>query len=1123
MDNEQDNYVLNKNSKRKKLSREARKVPFKQVQTVYCETDTGTNSRELRLKQKIFHEVFPTIAQGFFQQMQIPKNSNKEKILQEIYDNTLVFLFRLLFLSYAEDRNLFPLNDKVYQKYSLAKIREDAARYIDEELELSNTVSLFWDRLKILFKVINQGDKALKIPPYNGDLFNPEKHPFLEKYYVADKFLVPAIDKLGRDASNGEKLGINYQDLSVRQLGSIYEGLLEFKLEIATQPLGIQVRKGTEFYVPVTQKEKIVIPEGTLFLIHKNSERKATGSYYTPDYIVKYIVENSLNPVVTEKIEEFNVLKEELRNISDKQELRKLLQQQNISFDPKRYDKEGNILGEKSINAYKNALLQSKDPAVNLLKINILDPAMGSGHFLVGAVDFLADKILEVLDETSEKTYFGNETYKSPLLEKITDIRNRILQKAQNENYFIDTEKLEDKNLIKRIILKRCIYGTDINPLAVELAKVSLWLHTFTAGAPLSFLDHHLKCGNSLVGASIKEFQNKIKDELPGSQFASFINVVSLIEELQNISDIDLAQLEHSADLYKNISRQIASFKQLLDVFTADFFLKPSSKKEQKKVLAPMSLIDGTRGNPLDVIQGKISLTEKEQETLEKALNFADKKKFFHWELEFPEVYYENGKPKAQPGFDVVIGNPPYIDSERMTKRLPEERKFLAKRLETARGNWDVYIAFLEKGINLLKYKGILSFITPDKWLAKPFGDSFRKKFLPNFLRLTRAGREVFQEAKVDAVISFFQKGKELPNLQIEDLEKDSSRNFPKTSITAPYNWDWLFSKHTEILIKLKDSQETLSKLGKFENACATSDAYKLKPLIQDKCSFPTEKFFKIVNTGTLGRYFPKWKFKKMKYLGNSYRCPVVERKVFKETFNKIYLQRTQNPKIILKGLNLSEGFLDKEGIFVPGKTTLVFLASHNNLQVLLFVLALINSKLSSFYLKENFPAYSYNQGINFTPEMLNYFPLPRINFSQSFPEELRKLKERYQVKQFSEIRKSLQELPCDSSLLYNFLAFLAEEMITLHKNKYLLELFCKENLEKGSYERIEVLKVLEKHPCREDNASVARQKALAENYAFHYAKLIAETDFLIDTAIYQLYGLNVEDIAVIEEYFCSS
>jgi type II restriction/modification system DNA methylase subunit YeeA len=147
----------------------------------------------------------------------------------------------------------------------------------------------------------------------------------------------------------------------------------------------------------------------------------------------------------------------------------------------------------------KEELKNYYDPIERILNLKILDLASGSGHFLVSAVEYLSNKIEEV-EYILEKEY----NYKSPFFDKLEKIKNEIVNYSKDYNFNIKKEQIYDENLIKRVILKRCIYGVDINELAVELTKISLWLFSFTIGAPLSFLDHHIKAGNSIIGTGME-------------------------------------------------------------------------------------------------------------------------------------------------------------------------------------------------------------------------------------------------------------------------------------------------------------------------------------------------------------------------------------------------------------------------------------------------------------------------------------------------------------------------------------------------------------------------------------------------------------------------------------------
>ena len=316
--------------------------------------------------------------------------------LKEIYDNALIVLYRLLFILYAEARDLLPVRESEQYRdtYSLQAMKEGIARDLDGGRRLLPTSARLWPTLTDLFDIIDAGSPPLKVATFNGGLFDQERHPFLVRYTVGDAHLQQAIDKLTRVG----KQFVDYRDLAERHLGTIYEGLLEYRL------LSDNSEEGW-----------------TVVLLNDKGERHATGSYYTPDYIVKYMVDVTLGPLLRAAVE-----------------------------------------GVES----------DADKVARVLAINVLDTAMGSGHFLVEATDYIARFLVSLGVEESES---GGE---------------------------------EDLAYWRRRVAQSCIYGVDLNPLAVDLAKLSLWLNTVAKDRPLSFLDHHLRAGNALVGARISELQH---------------------------------------------------------------------------------------------------------------------------------------------------------------------------------------------------------------------------------------------------------------------------------------------------------------------------------------------------------------------------------------------------------------------------------------------------------------------------------------------------------------------------------------------------------------------------------------------------------------------------------------
>lgn len=249
------------------------------------------------------YEVLKILAKGF---LDFPENCLNENNLEEIYDNCLTYLYRLLFVLYSEAKGLLPTHNNIYKNYSLEKLKNEIKEKIDSPLgSLLPNTDVYWNKIKNLFYLINNGSEELRIPrddlfipPYNGGLLDPEKHPFLEKYKVGDCNLAHALDLLtrSRNKNGGENVFIDYSTLSIRHLGSIYEGLLEYKLRIAKEPMILTKVKGKEKWIPegdykgkkrvpeIDQKKKV--DKGDIYLIIDRGERKATGSYY--QYLRRY-------------------------------------------------------------------------------------------------------------------------------------------------------------------------------------------------------------------------------------------------------------------------------------------------------------------------------------------------------------------------------------------------------------------------------------------------------------------------------------------------------------------------------------------------------------------------------------------------------------------------------------------------------------------------------------------------------------------------------------------------------------------------------------------------------------------------------------------------------------------
>jgi hypothetical protein len=348
----------------------------------------------------------------------------------------------------------------------------------------------------------------------------------------------------------------------------------------------------------------------------------------------------------------------------------------------------------------------------------------------------------------------------------------------------------------------------------------------------------------------------------------------------------------------------------------------------------------------------------------------------FDWRVEFPDMLDNRG---AFRGFDVVVANPPYIDSESMTRAGQQRlRERLSQHWPSAKGNWDLYVVFMELGFALLAPAGAMAYLTPDKWLSKPFGDAFRARHLGKIERIVTLGHDVFKEARVDSIVTVYAKT-DMPNLATARMEGDAVVPLAcaaKAELSAPWRLDALLSPHYAFVRQLEHAHATLGTLVRCENACATADAYRLKPLVEEaRGHYAAQHHFRVVNTGTLAPFTTRWGRKAMTYLGDQYLEPIVDRARFEAEFVNAYHAKAGAKKVIVKGLTRLDAALDLRGDTIPGKTTLILRADDEAL--LKFAAAVLNCPLAAFYLRARYPCATYNGGIAFTKAMIDSVPVP--------------------------------------------------------------------------------------------------------------------------------------------------
>lgn len=618
---------------------------------------------------------------------------NSHQALQQIFEESLYFLYRLLFVLYAESRDLLPLGaSPVYRDtYSLEHLRAMAEQPLHPD---DHDKTYYIESLRTLFTLLRAGFPApgrplaaspFRIPSFNGQLFDVSRTALLDRCRIGDRAMREVIRELSLSRPrrrNDRRERYSYADLGVDQLGSIYEGLLVFEPMITDEEMVVAKVKGEERLLTRAQAEDqgLAIIEGSVrtsgsFVLRVwGGRRKGSGSYYTPQEITAFLVKEALEPLVEPIVQG--------------------CAERDVHGQPCRLPSE-------------------------ILELKVCDPAMGSAAFLVQACRYLA------------------EAYGRARIAAGLDDDGRISQ--------------EELASYKRRVAEKCLYGVDLNPMAVELAKVSLWLETLSGDRPLTFLDAHLRCGNALIGAPLRDAAGALsiqgilsipdaaleevsKEATKAQKAAARERIKRNREQIKNLqrqrggqmnlrdedafdihafertladtlerrreleisdegkSAADAVQLIHAKQrMFDSLEHGPASryrrAKLVLDLWCAVWFWPGDVKREDVKredvmrndvmrndessevgddalrftLYASRLTAPPTTAQYLDLVARILAADAAQLDALERepllatAMRVADERRFFHWELELPEIF-DGGRG----GFDALVANPPW-------------------------------------------------------------------------------------------------------------------------------------------------------------------------------------------------------------------------------------------------------------------------------------------------------------------------------------------------------------------------------------------------------------------------------------------------------------------------------
>ncbi|MYE60905.1 MAG: hypothetical protein F4235_02350 [Candidatus Dadabacteria bacterium] len=539
-----------------------------------------------RLRERVYREVMPSLARAVVAAMHPDSPTTDD--LQQAYQAALRILYRLLFVAYAEDRGLLPLHaSRSYREHSLKRIAQRLGEARRKDIEFGDQPS-FWSEVMQIWTAVSIGNPEWEVPAYNGTLFASEASVSklgarIAALSLPDREFAGALAALLLDRTAERTEGpVDFRSLGIREFGTIYEGLLESELSLAETDLTVDAR--TEAYLPAKSGDTVEVRAGEVYLHNRSGARKSSGSYYTPAFAVEHLLDRALEPALDEHLER-------LEEMPDREAGRRFFE------------------------------------------FRVADIAMGSGHFLVGAVDRIERRLANYL-----------------AARPLPDVREEFARLRRTAQHKLGPDwsgdnPIEDIQLLRRQVARRCIFGVDMNPMAVELARLSLWIHTFVPGLPLSLLDHNLIQGNSLVGIASFEEASELFQTESGDLF-SFVASERLgavrepLERLARLTDASNAEIREARELYAGMRRAIRSERELFTLLAAS-----RTNSGIHEAIAE-GRVATALDDPGDIFRAQ--LMDKGREEL-KGLDV------LHFALAFPHVFLGRRN-----GFDVILGNPPW-------------------------------------------------------------------------------------------------------------------------------------------------------------------------------------------------------------------------------------------------------------------------------------------------------------------------------------------------------------------------------------------------------------------------------------------------------------------------------
>ena len=654
--------------------------------------DFGQKLRE-GLQERLIKDALPNLARGLGEFLESEGvDLSDRKHLRQIEEAALTLVFRFMFLLHTEARGYLPIGSAAYRKHSATQLADDSR---PGRGPFGRRSTQRWDRLRTLVRMVRTGDTSAGVPAYNGSLFAAAGFPgsdLMERTEITDNYMAPVLNAIAYEHDRPEASGLDYAGLQIGHLGAIYEALLTLRLTRAPEDLAYDARR--DIYRPLRAGEQPEVTKADLYYQAQAGGRKAGGVFYTRHEFVDHLLQHSLRPALDDHLEQVEKLAER----------------------------------------------DHEQAARQLFDFSVVDPAMGSAHFLTAALDMLADRIELFLAELGG-------------LPGIAGQLNDLRQDSGPTGH-----EPEDGDLLRRLVLKRCIYGVDNSPMAVEVGNVTLWLASFVPGLALTYLGSNLKCGDALIGVASPNVVGASDSPLfTGQAVTGAMSLaVKLQRELAENPDRNPDEVKQSEKLGADLREATTGLRHAFNLWAAEPLGLAGARHALETHAGPIVASDSAQ-------------TAKIETEISAASHIAERFRLFHWPLEFPNIFH-----RERPGFDVVVGNPPWdkikfelfnflalhdpgihgvrsaLERDQRAERLFRQRPQLRQEIERRRqqiqvqreffrtengytiqgsGDTDLYKLFCERYASISRRNGFMGVVLPRVAFLNAGSRGFRRWF----------------------------------------------------------------------------------------------------------------------------------------------------------------------------------------------------------------------------------------------------------------------------------------------------------------------------------------------------------------------------------------------------------